>query len=141
MVEEELDLPWSEGGIAWAPYLVFPGLRRGEKLEAETELAPRAPILAADGTALAEGPADEREHPLGSSAIDVTGEIGEADEEEEPQLAMLGFPPETPVGISGLERAFNRRLAGKPGGKLLAVGGGGRSRASSPKASRRRAPR
>jgi penicillin-binding protein A len=128
VVAGELDLPWSEGGIAWAPYLVFPGLRRGDRLEAETELAPRAPILAADGTALAEGPANEREHPLGSSAIDVTGEIGEADEEEEPKLAMLGFPPETPVGISGLERAFNRRLAGKPGGKLLAVAGGGRSR-------------
>jgi cell division protein FtsI/penicillin-binding protein 2 len=121
VVEEELDLPWSEGGIAWAPYLVFPGLRRGEGLMAETELAPRAPILAADGSALAEGPAEEREHPLGSSAIDVTGEIGEASEDEEPNLAMHGFPPETPVGISGLERAFNRRLAGKPGGKLLAI--------------------
>ena len=42
----------------------------------------------------------------------------------EPKLAALGFPPETPVGISGLERAFNRRLAGKPGGKLLAVKAG-----------------
>jgi cell division protein FtsI/penicillin-binding protein 2 len=128
LVEEELDLPWSEGGIAWSPYLVFPGLRKGEKLEAETELAPRAPILAADGTALAEGPATEREHPIGTAAIDVTGEIGEASEEEEPRLALLGFPPETPVGISGLERAFNHRLAGKPGGKLLAVAGGGQSR-------------
>jgi penicillin-binding protein A len=120
-VEEELDLPWAEGGIAWAPYLVFPGLKPGEKLEAQTELAPRASILAADGTVLAEGPADEREHPIGSAAIDVTGEIGEASEEDEPRLARQGFPPETPVGISGLERAFNRRLAGKPGGKLLAV--------------------
>jgi cell division protein FtsI/penicillin-binding protein 2 len=58
---------------------------------------------------------------MGSAAIDVTGEIGEAEEDEEPRLARQGFPPETPVGISGLERAFNRRLAGKPGGKLLAV--------------------
>jgi cell division protein FtsI/penicillin-binding protein 2 len=133
-VEEELDLPWVEGGIAWAPYLVFPGLKPGEKIEAQTELAPRASILAADGTVLAEGPADEREHPMGSAAIDVTGEIGEASEEEEPRLARQGFPPETPVGISGLERAFNRRLAGKPGGKLLAVsakGSGGRVLAES----------
>ncbi|HVW45599.1 MAG TPA: penicillin-binding transpeptidase domain-containing protein, partial [Solirubrobacterales bacterium] len=120
-VEEELLLPWAEGGIAWAPYLVFPGLKPGEKLEAQTELAPRAAILAADGTPLAEGPADEREHPMGSAAIDVTGEVGEASEEEEPRLARQGFPPETPVGISGLEKAFNRRLAGKPGGRLLAV--------------------
>ncbi|HTR74783.1 MAG TPA: penicillin-binding transpeptidase domain-containing protein [Solirubrobacterales bacterium] len=121
VVEEDLDLPWAEGGIAWSPYLVFPGLRQGERLEAETELAERAPILAEDGTALAEGPATEREHPLGSAAIDVTGEVGEASEEEEPRLASYGFPPETPVGISGLEQAFNRRLAGKPGGRLLAV--------------------
>jgi cell division protein FtsI/penicillin-binding protein 2 len=120
-VNQDIDLPWSEGGIDWRAYLVFPGLRPGEKLEAETELAPRAPILAADGTPLAEGPALEREHPLGSAAIDVTGEIGEASEEEEPKLAAHGFPPETPVGISGLEKAFNRRLAGKPGGELLAV--------------------
>jgi peptidoglycan glycosyltransferase len=121
MVDDELDLPWAEGGIAWKPYLVFPGLKPGETLEAQTELAPRASILAADGTVLAEGPADEREHPMGTAAIDVTGEIGEASEEDEPRLARQGFPPETPVGISGLERAFNRRLAGKPGGKLLAV--------------------
>src|SRR6202000_674757 len=86
-VEDELDLPWSEGGIKWEASLVFPGLRRGEKLEAETELAPRAAILAADGTPLAEGPASEREHPLGSAAIDVTGEIGEASEDDEPNLA------------------------------------------------------
>ena len=58
---------------------------------------------------------------MGTAAIDVTGEIGEASEEQEPKLAAHGFPPETPVGISGLEKAFNRRLAGKPGGKLLAV--------------------
>jgi cell division protein FtsI/penicillin-binding protein 2 len=120
-VKDQLDLPWAEGGIAWAANLVFPGLRRGERLEAETELAPRAAILASDGTPLAEGPALEREHPMGSAAIDVTGETGEASEEQEPKLAAQGFPPETPVGISGLERAFNRRLAGKPGGKLLAV--------------------
>src|SRR6202012_5509238 len=124
VVDEEIDLPWAEGGIAWKPYLVFPGLRPGEKLEAQTELAPRASILAADGTVLAEGPADERGHPMGTAAIDVTGEIGEASEEDEPRLAAQGFPPEPPVGITGLGRAFNRRLAGKPGGKLLAVPAG-----------------
>jgi peptidoglycan glycosyltransferase len=120
--EETIDLPYDEGGIDWAPYLAYPGLRPGEHLESEVELAPRAAILADDGTPLAEGPADEREHPLGESAIDVTGEVGEASEEEAPKLAQRGFPPETPVGISGLEKAFNRRLAGKPGGKLLAAG-------------------
>jgi cell division protein FtsI/penicillin-binding protein 2 len=123
--EDEVDLPYAEGGIAWDASLVFPGLRHGEHLESQIELAPRAAILAADGTPLAEGPAEEREHPLGSSAIDVTGEVGTASEEDMAKLARHGFSADTPVGISGLERAFNTRLAGRPGGSLLAVGGSG----------------
>ncbi len=120
-IEANLELRFADGGIAWDPSLVFPGLRRGEQLENETELAPRAPILAGDGSPLAEGPADAREHPLGSEAIDITGEVGMAEEDDLPALARQGFPPETPVGISGLERAFNARLAGRPGGSLLAT--------------------
>ena len=119
--EDEVDLPYSDGGIDWNPSLLLPGLREGEHLESEIELAPRAPILAADGSPLAEGPATEREHPLGSAAIDVSGEVGEASESQVAKLARHGFAADTPVGISGLERAFNTRLAGKPGGKLLAV--------------------
>jgi penicillin-binding protein A len=126
-VEADLDLPYADGGIEWDESLVFPGLRPGEELAADVELAERAPILARDGTPLAEGPAEEREHPIGSAAIDVTGEVGEAPEEEWPELARHGFSPETPVGISGLELAFNARLAGKPGGKLLAVSEDGSS--------------
>ncbi len=125
--EEEVELPYADGGIAWSPSLVFPGLREGEQLESQIELAPRAPILAGDGEALAEGPAEEREHPLGSSSIDITGEIGSPEEDDLERLARQGFTPETPVGISGLERAFNARLAGKPGGSLLAVNEAGTS--------------
>jgi penicillin-binding protein A len=121
LVEGDLELPYDDGGIAWSQALVFPGLRRDEHLENQIELAPRAPILAADGSALAEGDADAREHPMGSSAIDITGEVGSAEEEDLPALERHGFSPETPVGISGLEQAFNTRLAGKPGGSLLAV--------------------
>jgi cell division protein FtsI/penicillin-binding protein 2 len=121
MVEDELALPFDEGGIAWGESLVFPGLHRGEHLENQIELAPRAPILAGDGSQLAEGPVEARAHPLGSSSIDVTGEVGTAEETDAETLARHGFAPDTPVGVSGLERAFNARLAGKPGGSLLAV--------------------
>ena len=126
-VESTLELPIADGGIDWHQSLVFPGLRRDEHLESRVELAPRAPILAIDGTPLAEGPADAREHPIGSAAIDVSGEVGTAEEEELPALARHGFPPGTPVGISGIEQALNRRLAGKPGGALLAVSESGGS--------------
>jgi peptidoglycan glycosyltransferase len=123
--EDEVELPYAEGGIEWDPSLVMPGLRPGEHLESKIELAPRAAILAADGSTLAEGPAEEREHPLGSAAIDVAGEVGEPSEEDLPALARKGFGPDTPVGVSGLEQAFNTRLAGRPGGELLAVGESG----------------
>ncbi|HMI81618.1 MAG TPA: penicillin-binding transpeptidase domain-containing protein [Solirubrobacterales bacterium] len=126
-VEAEIEVPYADDGVNWDPSLVFPGLREDEEIAADVELAERAPILARDGTPLAEGPAEEREHPIGSAAIDVTGEVGEAAEEEWPLLARRGFPPATPVGISGLERAFNARLAGKPGGSLLAVSADGSS--------------
>jgi penicillin-binding protein A len=126
-VDADLDIPFSGGGIAWNPSLVFPGLEPEEHLENRIDLAPRAPILARDGTALAEGPAAAREHPLGSAAIDVTGEVGMATEEDVPRLARQGFPAGTPVGVSGLEQAFNARLAGKPGGSLLAVSDDGHS--------------
>jgi cell division protein FtsI/penicillin-binding protein 2 len=120
-VEEPVEVPYADGGVAWDPSLVFPGLHSGEHLESQVELAPRAPILAADGTPLAEGPAEARAHPIGSAAIDVTGEVGSAGEDEMEALARKGFSPQTPVGVSGLEQAFNARLAGKPGGSLLAV--------------------
>jgi peptidoglycan glycosyltransferase len=120
-LEADLELPFDEGGIAWEESLAFPGLHPGEHLDSRIELAPRAAILAADGTPLAEGPAEARAHPIGSEAIDVTGEVGTAAEEDAEALARQGFTPETPVGITGLEQAFNARLAGKPGGTLLAI--------------------
>ncbi len=124
---DQVLLPWRDGGIAWKPSLVFPGLGDGEHLGSEIELAPRAPILAADGTPLATGPAGEREHPLGNAALDVTGAVGEPSEDDVRRLAQQGFAADTPVGINGLERAFNARLAGKPGGSLLAVSADGAS--------------
>ncbi len=126
---EELALPFADGGVAWNRSLAFPGLREGERLEADVELAPRAPILADDGTPLAKGPANEREHPLGAAMLDVVGETGTAAESELPALARRGFGPDTPVGVSGLEKALNLRLAGKPGGTLYAVDEAGTRRA------------
>jgi penicillin-binding protein A len=120
-VEADLLVPFADGGVNWDESLVFPGLRPNEHLESQVKLAPRAPILAADGTPLAEGPAEARAHPIGSEAIDVTGEIGLPEEDEAEALARQGFAPDTPVGVTGLERAFNTRLAGKPGGSLLAA--------------------
>lgn len=129
----ELELPLVDGRIAWDPHLVFPGLQPGEHLDRRMRVPPRAAILAADGTPLATGP--DRSSPLGSAAKDVTGEVGPVPPRQHEALERLGFPPGAEVGTSGLELAFDHRLAGRPGGELIAAStdasAGGRVLASS----------
>ena len=124
-ISGRLVLPLAGDEIAWSPNLVFPGLEPEERLLRDARIPERAPILAPDGTALAEGPAESRSYPLGAAAQSVTGEVSSPTPELDRELLRLGFPPGTPTGTGGLELAFNRRLAGQPGGQLVAVGGDG----------------
>jgi cell division protein FtsI/penicillin-binding protein 2 len=119
-------IPVADAGVAWQPNLVFPGLEPGEELDRKTRAPERAAILAADGTPLAKGPSAARTSPLGSSALDIAGEMGTPKRAERETTDASGFPAGTLVGTSGLELAFDERLAGKPGGQLLAVGEGER---------------
>ncbi|MBK5109792.1 MAG: hypothetical protein JJE10_00325 [Thermoleophilia bacterium] len=131
-VVSPMNFSFGEDGIAWQDSLLFPGLKPDEELSRKTEMPRRAPILAADGRAMAEGPSLAREHPLGDAMIDVTGLVGTPEEESDLTDLALGFDPGEPTGISGLELAFNERLSGKPGGTLMAVpikgGDGGKGR-------------
>jgi penicillin-binding protein A len=107
-----------EPGVDWRPALVFPGLRRSERLS-RTFVAPaRGTLQARDGTAIARGPA--RISDLGPAAADVAGTVGPAPPERRGELAARGFPAGATVGLNGLERLFDARLAGTPGGTLLA---------------------
>jgi len=126
-IKGELALPLAGGKVDWSPSLVFPGLRPNEQLVRHTIVPKRAPILAKDGTPLAEGPADARTSPLGGAATAVAGTVSTPKAKQEPELAKLGFPPGSPTGSSGLELAFNKRLAGHPGGELVAVPTGGKT--------------
>lgn len=115
-----------EARIAWDRSLVFPGLRRGERLSRETRLPPRGTILARDRTVLAKGP--DRSSPIPEVARNVVGILGPIQPERREELAARGFPTDAQVGQNGLERALDLQLAGRPGGRLLA---GGRVIASS----------
>src|SRR5215204_4634076 len=106
--------------IAWRPEQVFPGLRAGERLTRKTTMPPRAAIEARDGTIIAHGEARLSE--LGPLASEIAGRVGPAPPEREEELARRGIPDGTPVGLTGLERTFEERLAGKPGGTLKAGG-------------------
>ncbi len=105
-------------GVDWRAQLVYPGLRAGEKLTRETTLAARGDILARDGSPLAQGPT--RVSSLGPVAADVVGRVGPAPPERAAELARRGVPAGAPVGLNGLEREFDARLTGAPGGILLA---------------------
>ena len=122
-VEGEIAVPITDGMVAWGPELVFPGLEAGETLEARTRAPKRAPILADDGTPLAEGPAAARSSPIGLSASAVAGAVDNPKKAQEEVLLGEGFPKGSLAGTSGLELAFNDRLDGQPSGQLLATGG------------------
>jgi penicillin-binding protein A len=122
-VDGEVALPLGEDddgqpAVAWVPHLVFPGLRPGEKLDRDTRMAPRATIEARDGTPIAEGEA--RLSKLDALASEIAGRVGPAPPEREAELRERGVPAGAPVGLTGLEREFDERLAGTPGGELLA---------------------
>ncbi len=109
-----------EDRIEWSPEVVFPGLEPGESLKRSTRIGERAALLARDGTPLAEGPGSSRTSPLGAAALSIAGAIGSPSRKQERELYALGFPPGSLAGTSGLELAFNDRLAGQPSGQLFA---------------------
>ena len=121
-VRARLRLTFSREGddarIRWARDLVFPGVPAGARLERRTSLPPRGDILARDGTPLAQG--KERTSPIDDVASSIVGELGSPPPERMSRLRELGYPANVVVGTSGLERVFEERLAGTPGGRLRA---------------------
>jgi len=121
--EATVSLPLAEGvggepAIEWAPHLVFPGLRPGEKLNRQMRMPERRAIRARDGTRMAYG--EDRLSDLDPIASEIAGRIGPAPPERADDLAARGVPEGAAVGISGLEREFDAELTGTPGGELLA---------------------
>ena len=119
-LDGELRLPTADGRIDWKPHLVFPGLREGERLTRRSDPPRRADLLARDGRRIATGPAGDRTIAPGPASA-IVGELGPA-ATGAPQLAVYarGFPRTHPLGQSGLERIVEQRVAGIPGGTLLA---------------------
>ena len=120
-VEGPINLPVRDAKIVWAPHLTFPGLQEGERVGRKLQLGDRAPILAANGRPLAQGQGATRTSALGDAAIDVVGRVETPDDELREAVERSGYPGNQETGVSGLELAFNKRLAGRPGGSLVAV--------------------
>ena len=98
--------------------LLFPGLRPGEKLHRGISLPPRGTLLASDGTPLAQGP--DRSSPIPDVADQIVGTVGPIPSELTAHTRRAAIRPTRRSGIDGLEFIFQDRLAGTPGGQLLA---------------------
>jgi cell division protein FtsI/penicillin-binding protein 2 len=117
----ELRVPTSDGRVDWRPRLVFPELREGERLTRTSAPPVRATLRSRDNKVLAEGEAPSRTSPLVGIADSIAGRMEPEDTVGERRaLYARGFPPDWPVGQSGLEEVFEKRLRGRPGGELLA---------------------
>jgi penicillin-binding protein A len=117
----ELLVPVENEQVEWKPWLVFPELRERERLRRESAPPERATLFSRNRKVLAEGPADARSSPLVGIADSIAGSMEpEESRAERDALYARGFPRDWPVGQSGLEEAFEDRLAGRPGGELRA---------------------
>ncbi|HEY3187604.1 MAG TPA: penicillin-binding transpeptidase domain-containing protein, partial [Solirubrobacteraceae bacterium] len=122
-VHDEVTLPMSDDEVDWRPYLTFPGVPPGGVLARRTRAPRRASILARDGRVISTGPAEARTQPLGAVAQSVAGSVGlPGSKAEQADLYARGFPPDTRIGVSGLEKITEDRVAGTAGGLLFAGG-------------------
>lgn len=122
-IRDTVALPVTGGKIAWTPRMTFPGKPSDARLSRTTSAPQRASILSRHGQVIATGPAAARTQPGGAVAQSIAGTLGPAQTDAERQsLAERGFPASTPVGLTGLERIAETRVAGTPGGLLFAGG-------------------
>jgi penicillin-binding protein A len=121
-LRETLEVPLTGSGssatVHYTSSLLFPGLQGHERLGRHMSLPPRATLLAADGTPLAEGP--DRTSPIPDVALQITGTLGPIPAADAATYTADGYPANAHVGLDGLERVFQTQLAGTPGGVLLA---------------------
>ncbi|TQN31535.1 penicillin-binding protein [Haloactinospora alba] len=114
------ELELNRSGDAWevvaGPSSLHPDLAEGKTLARATEWGERGSILAADGSRL------DTEEASGSVRM-LTGRVESASEED---LENLGpaYGPGDPVGVGGIQQAYEERLAGTAATSIRVVDAG-----------------
>ncbi|WP_245667463.1 penicillin-binding transpeptidase domain-containing protein [Actinomadura macra] len=122
------DRPWKYSGslplterdgkwrVRWSPQVMYPTLAEGQRLRASRAWPSRAGVTAADGSDLGGSPS--------GSVQQLTGPLGAASAEA---ARKLGAPYRTgdTVGADGLQKQYERRLAGTPALAVQIVGADG----------------
>ncbi len=106
--------------------LMFPDVADGERLDLKATWPKRGSILARNGTPIARGDGFNRSYPFGSLAGTTIGHL-EALTKKDLKDASPGLETGDLVGGSGLEGAYQERLAGTPDLLLRVVDKRGRS--------------
>ncbi|MDQ4025276.1 MAG: penicillin-binding transpeptidase domain-containing protein, partial [Actinomycetota bacterium] len=117
-LEGELALAYDAGewAVEWVPSAMWPGYERATGIELSYRWPPRAPILDRSGRVLARGRASNRRYPFGAAAGSTVGHIGVVSRKESAESGR--YEPGDLAGASGIEAAFDERLAGRPGVQL-----------------------
>lgn len=106
--------------------LMFPDVPDGDRLDLKATWPKRGSILARNGTPIARGDGLDRSYPFGSLAGSTIGHL-EAVTRKSLEDAPFGHEVGDLVGGSGLEGAYEERLAGTPDLLLRVVDRRGRS--------------
>jgi beta-lactamase class D len=104
--------------IVFNTSLLFPGLKLDQLLARTTLIGKRGTLLASTGQVLAQG--SSLATPIPAAAGPIAGTIGRIPSDQATRYAVEGYPASARVGIDGLEEIFQRRLAGRLGGRLMA---------------------
>ncbi|MDQ3957642.1 MAG: penicillin-binding transpeptidase domain-containing protein [Actinomycetota bacterium] len=123
-LEGTLDLELRGPGgwtVRWDAAAMWPGFEDATGLELSRRWPRRAPILDRDRRVLARGPAADRTYPFGSTAGSTVGHIGTLSRKDARATDL--YSAGDLAGVSGLEEAFDERLAGEPGVRVDLLGG------------------
>lgn len=102
--------------VSWSPDTVHPSLAPGLSLARSRQHPPRAPLLGADGAPLT----GEEAPSLPALSAQVLGRVVAADADVAAALGPSYLAGDT-VGTSGLQAAFEARLAGRASGSVHVV--------------------
>lgn len=112
----------SEGwSFEWDRSAMWPGHPSATGIDVVRKWPRRAPILDRKQRTLAAGPAPERRYPFAATAGSAIGHIGRLSRKE--AAGIDRYEPGDLAGASGMELAFDERLAGTPGVRLDVVDG------------------
>ena len=112
----DLALAGGEWTVEWDEDAMWPGSERADGLRVVWRWPRRAPIHDRRGRVLATGPAEARRYPFGAAAGSTVGHIGTLTRKDAAETE--GYAAGDLAGASGMELAFEERLAGTPGLRL-----------------------